>query len=88
MPEAPLFEFSSHKNQTRTSAGCPGLFYFWSSLLIHIFPTDIRKILDLNYIESADHLIKMYSKRGYKIVATTCWNETNYQSVIMSKDLK
>jgi GNAT superfamily N-acetyltransferase len=41
--------------------------------------------LALDTSEHADHLIQMYKKRGYEIVAYTQWEETNYRSVIMSK---
>lgn len=43
--------------------------------------------LALDTSERADHLIQMYSKRGYRIVDSVQWNETNYRSVIMSKVL-
>ncbi len=45
------------------------------------------KELALDTSEHAEHLIKMYQKRGYKIVDHTQWDVTNYLSVIMSKDL-
>lgn len=41
----------------------------------------------LDTSEHAHHLIKMYEKRGYRIVSHTQWDVTNYRSVIMSKVL-
>jgi GNAT superfamily N-acetyltransferase len=43
--------------------------------------------LALDTSEHADHLIRTYEKRGYKIVAYTQWDVTNYRSVIMRKVL-
>lgn len=43
--------------------------------------------LALDTSEHAHHLISSYSKRGYQIVATTKWDVTNYESVIMTKAL-
>jgi GNAT superfamily N-acetyltransferase len=37
--------------------------------------------------EGASHLIEMYSRRGYRIVGTVDWRDTNYLSVILSKEL-
>ena len=37
--------------------------------------------------EGASHLVALYEKRGYRIVAMADWSETNYQSVILSKSL-
>jgi GNAT superfamily N-acetyltransferase len=45
------------------------------------------KELALDTSEHAEHLIAMYEKRGYKIVAHTKWQVTNYRSVVMSKFL-
>lgn len=43
--------------------------------------------LALDTSEYADNLIQMYSKRGYRQVAFTKWDVTNYRSVILSKTL-
>lgn len=43
--------------------------------------------LALDTSEHAGTLIAMYEKRGYKHVAFTKWEVTNYRSVIMSKVL-
>lgn len=43
--------------------------------------------LALDTSEHANHLISSYEKRGYKIVAFTQWDVTNYKSVIMTKIL-
>ena len=45
------------------------------------------KELALDTSEHADHLIKMYSRRGYQHVAYTQWSVVNYRSVILSKVL-
>lgn len=37
--------------------------------------------------EGAVHLIAMYEKRGFRIVAKADWDITNYESVILSKAL-
>jgi GNAT superfamily N-acetyltransferase len=37
--------------------------------------------------EGAKHLIALYEKRGYRIVGTVDWGETNYLSVILSKEI-
>ena len=44
--------------------------------------------LALDTSEHAHDLIQMYEKRGYRIVAHTQWDVTNYRSVIMTKDLQ
>jgi GNAT superfamily N-acetyltransferase len=36
----------------------------------------------------ATHLIELYAKWGYREVERCQWNDTNYESVIMKKDLK
>lgn len=41
----------------------------------------------LDTAETALHLIKLYEKRGYKIVDSTKWDSVNYRSVIMTKTL-
>jgi len=46
------------------------------------------KYLALDTSENADHLIKMYEKRGFFRVGFTQWSDTNYRSVIMSKSLQ
>jgi GNAT superfamily N-acetyltransferase len=37
--------------------------------------------------EGASHLIALYERRGYRIVGTVDWRETNYLSVILSKEI-
>jgi GNAT superfamily N-acetyltransferase len=37
--------------------------------------------------EKADHLIKMYNKRGYRFIQYHQWDITNYRSVVMSKTI-
>ena len=37
--------------------------------------------------EGAQHLIELYKRRGYRLVDTVDWQETNYISVILSKEL-
>jgi GNAT superfamily N-acetyltransferase len=41
----------------------------------------------LDTAEGAVHLIALYERRGYRTVARTNWDVTNYESVIMSKAL-
>ncbi len=36
--------------------------------------------------EGATHLIELYKRRGYRQVGTVAWRETNYVSVILSKE--
>ncbi|MBC8366212.1 GNAT family N-acetyltransferase [bacterium] len=43
--------------------------------------------LALDTAEGAEHLIRMYERWGYRLVAETDWDVTNYRSVIMSKEL-
>lgn len=43
--------------------------------------------LALDTAEGAHHLIYYYTARGYRLVAYTQWNLTNYPSVLMSKKL-
>lgn len=43
--------------------------------------------LALDTAEGANHLIKMYGKRGFKLVDYVDWDKTNYRSVIMNKVL-
>lgn len=38
--------------------------------------------------EGATHLIDMYTRRGYRLVGKVDWGETNYESVILSKNLR
>ena len=45
------------------------------------------KELALDTAEQAWHLIKYYSKRGYKQVGYYKWRTTNYRSVVMTKRL-
>jgi ribosomal protein S18 acetylase RimI-like enzyme len=37
--------------------------------------------------EGATHLIEMYGRRGYRLVGRVDWDETNYESVVLSKEL-
>ena len=37
--------------------------------------------------QGATHLIELYQRRGYRVVGTVDWRDTNYISVILSKDL-
>ncbi|MGG1659326.1 GNAT family N-acetyltransferase [Brevibacillus sp. NRS-1366] len=48
---------------------------------------DDAKELALDTAEGAHHLIRYYTARGYRLVAYTQWNQTNYRSVLMSKKL-
>jgi GNAT superfamily N-acetyltransferase len=43
--------------------------------------------LALDTAEPAEHLIKMYEAKGYRIVERVQWDVTNYLSVVMSKTL-
>ncbi len=43
--------------------------------------------LALDTAEAAGHLIEMYESRGYRVVDKVDWPETNYVSVVMSKQL-
>ncbi len=43
--------------------------------------------LALDTAESAQHLIDLYRKRGFRIVGSVKWEPVNYRSVIMSKRL-
>lgn len=45
------------------------------------------KELALDTSEHADNLIAMYNKRGYRHVDYVQWTQTNYRSVILSKNL-
>jgi GNAT superfamily N-acetyltransferase len=38
--------------------------------------------------EGASHLIALYERRGYRLVGTVDWRDTNYLSVILSKSLQ
>lgn len=44
--------------------------------------------LALDTAEGAEHLIRYYSKKGYRFVEFTQWKQTNYRSVLLSKQLK
>ena len=37
--------------------------------------------------EGATHLIEMYERKGYRRVGTVDWRDTNYMSVILSKEI-
>ncbi len=39
----------------------------------------------LDTAEPAEHLVKLYQRRGYRLIEHTQWSHTNYRSVIMSK---
>lgn len=41
----------------------------------------------LDTAEGANHLIAFYEKRGYGLVGTVDWHDTNYVSVLMAKRL-
>lgn len=43
--------------------------------------------LALDTAEGAEHLIKIYEKRGFRFIQYAQWKVTNYRSVIMSKKL-
>jgi len=43
--------------------------------------------LALDTAEGATHLIALYERRGYRLVGSADWGETNYRSVILSKRL-
>lgn len=45
------------------------------------------KELALDTSERAEHLIRMYSSRGYRNVGHVSWDVTNYRSVVLSKSL-
>lgn len=42
----------------------------------------------LDTAETAHHLIALYKKRGYRYVETISWDMVNYNSVILSKNLR
>ncbi len=43
--------------------------------------------LALDTAEDAEHLVAWYGRKGYRLVGRADWDETNYESVIMSKRL-
>ena len=43
--------------------------------------------LALDTAEGAERLIRMYERRGYRVVCHADWDITNYRSVIMNKKL-
>ncbi len=45
------------------------------------------KTLALDTAETADHLIALYQRWGFSIVDRVKWDEVNYKSVIMAKEL-
>ncbi len=45
------------------------------------------RLIAIDTSEHATDLITLYSKRGYKIVDSVSWPETNYRSVILAKAL-
>lgn len=45
------------------------------------------KELALDTAEGAVELIEMYKRHGYKPVSTTRWASTNYESIIMTKEI-
>ena len=38
--------------------------------------------------EPAEHLVRLYERRGYRFIERVQWNHTNYTSVILSKTLQ
>jgi GNAT superfamily N-acetyltransferase len=48
---------------------------------------DGAKHIALDTSESAEHLIKYYEARGYRLVEHVRWESVNYRSVVMSKAL-
>ncbi|QVK21674.1 GNAT family N-acetyltransferase [Mycoplasmatota bacterium] len=45
------------------------------------------KELALDTAETAYHLIDYYTKKGYIYIETVSWSQTNYRSVILSKEV-
>ena len=67
--------------------------YGIGSKMIELVESEAQKIegvteLALDTAESAHHLIKYYANKGYRYVETIQWDETNYKSVIMSKQIR
>jgi GNAT superfamily N-acetyltransferase len=60
--------------------------------LLWVIEERVRKLsgkeLALDTAEGAGELIEMYRRHGFKAVSTTKWASTNYQSIIMTKELK
>lgn len=56
-------------------------------LVEELAKSDNAKEVAVDTAEGATELISYYSKRDYKFVAYTQWEETNYRSVILSKKL-
>lgn len=48
----------------------------------------MAKELALDTAEGAAHLIRFYTKRGYRFIEYAQWKSTNYRSVILSKPLQ
>ena len=46
-----------------------------------------QALADLGLRYQATHLIRLYEKRGYRLVGNHHWGVTNYMSVVMSKKL-
>ncbi len=42
----------------------------------------------LDTAEPAEHLVKLYQRRGYRFIEFAQWSHTNYRSVIMSKPVR
>jgi len=47
-----------------------------------------KNYLALDTSEKAGHLIEYYDKLGYEHVGYMQWDDANYRSVVMSKNLK
>jgi GNAT superfamily N-acetyltransferase len=50
--------------------------------------SDNAREIAVDTAEGASELISYYSKRDYKFVGHTQWNETNYRSVLLSKKIQ
>lgn len=63
----------------------------FGSLMMNMLEARAKELgareLALDTSEHATDLIRLYEKRGYRHVAYTQWDVTNYRSVIMSKAL-
>lgn len=62
------------------------------SMMMDMVEREARKLsgiqeLALDTAETADHLVKFYKARAYRIKETVSWDITNYRSFVMSKSL-
>jgi len=61
------------------------------SLLLNMVENETKKLgipnLALDTAEGADHLVKLYRKKGYQSVGFADWDVTNYRSIILNKAL-